>query len=392
MHLLVSKRAIVAFCIAMLATSIVLLNQRQQVALYPTFVLELLAIVILAPTFLSRNKLGFNTGTILFLVLCLAILSNVTDFVRQASNPLESWLKLLLPVLLVPMVTRVAARRPASIEIFKVIFLLALFFAFFKAQELSQISVEKYGFERQTNWANVIGAISPFVFLIRREWLRYVFLALIAIFLLFALKRSGLAVLLILVLIQFWDQISSAFKTRRQLLSGLFVAGSIGVGLYLIAIYNVFNIVQYFSRAEARTMAAGEDRGSGRLDIWTILLDSVSSSDFSRIFLGFGFGSSEDVLLLQGLHYESAHNDFIEFFVSFGLLGAIVYTIFILRVTYVSVWVSRRFPVYAKFAVANLLVFAVYSLVAGTFFYYYFFVPLFVGIGFLEAIRRNASR
>jgi O-antigen ligase len=390
-----SKRSVAAFFVALLATAIVLLNQRQLVALYPSFALELLALFILAPSLYKLRTAEMDSGMILLFVVCLALINSAFTLTEQGISGVESWIKLLLPTLLVPAVTRLCSTRIQTMAIFEVFFLFALVFAFYKSLDRSQVIIDTYGVARQTNWANVIGAISPFVFLIRQKWLRYVFLSLVALFLLIALKRSGLTVLLILVLLEVSSLLHKTLRFRKGLLYALVASASIAGGFFLAIEHNLFGVGDYASRAETRFQMISDDRGSGRLDVYGNIAEAFAESGFLKLLLGHGYGSSASLLLskgrIQGMEVESAHNDFLEFLVSFGVLGAFLYVTFVVRITYVSIWVLRRCPEYAKFAAANLAVFGIYSLVAGTFFYYYFFVPLFVGIGFLEGIRRSVT-
>ena len=64
-----------------------------------------------------------------------------------------------------------------------------------------------------------------------------------------------------------------------------------------------------------------DNGGSGRTDIWANALNIISNSDIS-LFIGHGYGATTSILNI------GAHNDLLEIFIDFGLIGVVLYIIF----------------------------------------------------------------
>ena len=208
--------------------------------------------------------------------------------------------------------------------------------------------------------------------------------------LIISLKRSGFLAAAVLILAYFWPVLVS-FRFKRGIapskIRAILASAAVFAGgaAYLT---NSEQFASYLLRAETRLMNAARDGGSGRLDMWSFAIDLLRDASFPELIFGRGYGWFHDNSLRIGFGVESLHNDFIDFFISFGVLGALLYTLLVSRV----IWLAIAFRGYgpnASFAISLALSFCIYSIFSGVFFYAFYFIPLFVGIGYLEAQNPN---
>lgn len=369
-----------AFCVV-----ITLLNQRQNTALFVALAFETWAIYWLLT---SQNK-NFNPGitieTILLCILPLALVSSISFYFVHVEEPLMHWIRLLFPILLVITVTRLLSTDIQNIDVLTIAFGAVLILSIYKVQQTSAAAEMASGWKRQVNWGNAVGSVSPFMLLIRRQWLKTIVLMLIFAGLIISLKRTAFAVAMVLglvMLIPVDKEIRITRKTMRNISLGLcaLLAG-------ILYMYLKTDIGVYIERIIVRLSRLSSDHGSGRFTMWSNIYELMSNQSIYKNFIGHGYGWYHDHWREIGINIESLHNDFMQFWVSFGILGAILYIFILLRIAYLSIFVFKHCKEYARFGLSVFPIYFIYSMLAGTFFYFFFFVPLFVAIGCLEAIR-----
>ena len=372
--------------VAILVALMTLLNQRQDIALYVALALELTAIVLLTSHGRAFWQDIFATKNILAATVILALISNLSYFTADILTPFKHWLILLFPFLLVSVVGQLTSRNPQSIYIFVYIFSLAILAVLYKSFQSSQALEILQGFKQQTNWANALAALSPFVFIIKNNAIKRILLIAVIVGLIISLKRTGFLAIGILVLTQAISIAAAMFSIGSPAWKNI---GSVIAGLVITsfsAIYFIGNqfFQDYLSRSLVRIAISNEDGGSGRLDIWSGAIDLIESANVFQFVFGRGFGWYNDYSQRLNIPVESLHNDFFDSWVSFGLLGASLYLILIFRLIYLMIFFLKNKLPNVEFAIASILIFIVYSIFSGVFFYIYFFAPLFVAIGYLE--------
>lgn len=118
----------------------------------------------------------------------------------------------------------------------------------------------------------------------------------------------------------------------------------------------------------------------------------MSESNLYYVIFGYGFGWYHQNWQNFGTGIESLHNDVMEVWLSLGLVGVICYLAFLGRIAFLSLSIAKSRPELREFALSVFPIYLIYAAVAGTFFYFYYFVPLFVAIGYLEAVRHRGRR
>lgn len=313
-------------------------------------------------------------------------------FTSKTNTPFEHWVRLLFPLVLLLLSVKVFRRSEGEIRVFVCAFIGGLILSIFKTFDASAVIANLQGIERQTNWGNAVAAASPFIFLLKTRVLRSTLLFVVFVTLIISLKRTGFLSAAVLVLAYLWPAISSSKLkpgiTPSKIFSILTGAAVLTGGAVFLTKSEQF--VSYLMRAETRLQGTVEDGGSGRVGLWSSSIDIFDDASFFELIFGRGFGWFHDNYQMMGFGVESLHNDLIDFLISFGVLGALLYILLVGRVIRLAI-AFRGSGAHASFAISLALIFCIYSIFSGVFFYVFFFTPLFVGIGYLEAQNPNGK-
>lgn len=110
----------------------------------------------------------------------------------------------------------------------------------------------------------------------------------------------------------------------------------------------------------------GDDGGSGRDVIWSIVLNAYHSSDLVQRLFGHGF-QSVYYILRPGGFYRFAHNSYIEYLYDYGTVGLILLLVFIIALIVSTIDMVRR---KARFAPVMCLLLVI-SVFLGMFSYFF---------------------
>ena len=110
----------------------------------------------------------------------------------------------------------------------------------------------------------------------------------------------------------------------------------------------------------------GDDGGSGRDVIWSIVLNAYHSSGLVQRLFGHGF-QSVYYILRPGGFYRFAHNSYIEYLYDYGTVGLILLLVFIIALIVSTIDMVRR---KARFAPVMCLLLAI-SVFLGMFSYFF---------------------
>ena len=110
----------------------------------------------------------------------------------------------------------------------------------------------------------------------------------------------------------------------------------------------------------------GDDGGSGRDVIWSIVLNAYHSSSLVQRLFGHGF-QSVYYILRPGGFYRFAHNSYIEYLYDYGIVGLILLLVFIIALIVSTIDMVRR---KARFAPVMCLLLVI-SVFLGMFSYFF---------------------
>lgn len=185
---------------------------------------------------------------------------------------------------------------------------------------------------------------------------KYALLSIILVlFCSFVSSKQGafVAIILIALLYYFVNQKQEEKKIGTKFFIPICILGFIGLIAYndIVSTYNI-DIMEGFS-------TISEDGGSGRMDIYLLVLSKLGVADLTQLL--FGHGGINAVANDIGI---SAHNDFLEIIYDFGLIGFILYLsiIVIIIKNTLRAYKSRR--IIANGLIASVIIFLVLSMVS----------------------------
>lgn len=161
----------------------------------------------------------------------------------------------------------------------------------------------------------------PLVFCFKKDTYRIITFVLVGIICAFSAKRSILvaySISLMLFLLQY-----SFFNRNRK---SSFKSVGIFVGLLVALYWFVTNNSEVINKILFRFQGIKDDGGSGRTDLYDILLSSFENSSLWNQMFGHGYRSA--ISVLNGV---PAHNDFLEILYDFGIVPLVIYVIILLK-------------------------------------------------------------
>lgn len=178
-----------------------------------------------------------------------------------------------------------------------------------------------YDSERQNNSAYTVLMFLPFLLCFKNRIIRIASMVLVALIIMYSLKRGGFFALgLGLAIYFFIDQ--SFIKKKKINFKGLLVIAFAILGFYYL--YETFNETSGGLLA-SRLDSMDETQGSGRLDIYKEKLNEIINSNLFGLIFGHGWRATE----LVGQSGLTAHNDILEITYDFGLVGLILFIRFL---------------------------------------------------------------
>ncbi len=195
----------------------------------------------------------------------------------------------------------------------------------------------------------------PFIYMIQRNIIRNALL-IIAIAMVATSYKRGTIICLPIMLIAY-EFVQSIIKNKwfSFIRRVVFLVVAIGVFLFLVNETSGGFLSERFAKEELES-------GSGRSDIWDIALTVIANRSFLETIVGTGSGSS--VRLLG----TGAHNEWIEFLFSFGVVGVMLYaSMCIIWISECLYYVKRK----AEYA-PHMCMMTTYLLIGGLFSGFYF--------------------
>lgn len=151
--------------------------------------------------------------------------------------------------------------------------------------------------------------LMPIILCINNNIRRNILIVLIAISSVISLKRTSLIIFTLCYAIFMISEKRTSVKKMLKILISIIVL--------VVIIYWIQGKLGIDMISKMKNMA--EDGGSGRSDIYSILIRELFNRPFNEIL--FGGGTSAVVNIIGG----TAHNDFLEVVYDFGILGFLIY-------------------------------------------------------------------
>lgn len=279
---------------------------------YGYFLLPLL-MVNLFICFVNINKLNFS-GFVALVVLWSIMVSFIVVF--GASNMIVNLIRVNIWTTTFLSTYILAKTNNNTIDFITKLFVIIFFvsFFFFWQGKIFQQNEMKIGLETSSNAIYCLVTIVPFILLLKNKGLGFTLLLITFVCTVFSNKR-GAAIIIALILIPAMNNFLSMIKRKgiRNLLVVL-----IGV----IFVISFFYIGNYYvgGRLIERFNDVEETGGSGRLWIWTDVLNEYQESSLLEQLFGHGHCAVAGLGLAA-----AAHNDFLEVLYDYGILGLMIY-------------------------------------------------------------------
>ena len=195
------------------------------------------------------------------------------------------------------------------LAMFLVMFLFNVWVNFFVRENITNTLGKEYVV---TGYAYLIILFIPYIILFKQKWLKFLLFTMATLMTISSFKRGAI---LLLPLMFLWYYYSIARLNGKW--ASFFTKLIIFSFLLIIALIWINNISGGFLSHRFSTQEL--EYGSGRSTIWARALNNISNRSTPDLILGTGSGSSIKYLK------TGAHNEWIEFLFSFGIIGVLLY-------------------------------------------------------------------
>jgi len=172
----------------------------------------------------------------------------------------------------------------------------------------------------------------PLAFCFKKDAYKIITVVLVGIICAFSAKRSILIVYSISLILLFL-QYSKFNKSGKP----SFKSVGVFLGLSVALCWFVANNSEVIDNILLRFQGIKEDSGSGRIDLYDILLSSFENSSLWDKMFGHGYRSA--ISVLNGV---PAHNDFLEILYDFGVVPLVIYIIILMQFVFLCLRAIKR--------------------------------------------------
>lgn len=226
----------------------------------------------------------------------------------------------------------------------------------------------------------------PWFFLVKSNVVKIFTLLLISGASFFSMKR-GVSIVAVLLMLNFvyWQFLRNNKKSIffRFILLILFLF----IGVSLLFFVNEFSngfLLQRFLNMQ-------EDHGSGRGDIYYLVIKGFMELDFFEKLFGSGYYSVSLNNVTHSFEALSAHNDPLEILYDYGILGESIYISFFLFLIKRMCYFAKRNPDLSLSYSSSIIIFIVLSLISHLIIYPTYFVSLTLFWGVVEGMEKKGD-
>lgn len=211
------------------------------------------------------------------------------------------------------------------------IFLPVFIFMFYFISQFRTFGIDQDGVIASNNTIYFILMLLPLLQLTESRKAQSLLLVLITVCVMYSMKRTAIIATVMCILIYVYY---SWLKNNRDIMKRALIVLVVGAAAY--GLYSAMAGSYLVSRFES----IQEDKGSNRLDIYSVVWDKIVVSSDSEILFGHGFNA----VMRNNASGEkqSAHNDFLEVLYDYGLFGLTLYLSIIVSVVRLALRVKRE--------------------------------------------------
>lgn len=335
------------------------------------------------PMVFPRRKRVRNQLTQRFTVLMLV--TYITSLLFSIIHPFGSrnmFFFIILPLLVYyfPMqVTLTKSNKIFLLAMTAVFVLLSMYYYYNYSQNVL------YNLTQQYNGSYAVLYLLPFILCYKNRIIKWGGMAIAVFIVMISLKRGGFIAAVAAIAI---DSLITVFMTKGNRLGFwrfiIVVGATIALSYLVIYINGAVLGDLMFNRLEE----ISETEGSGRLAIYGRYISFIGTDDIIHWIFGHGWQGS---IIDSGIK-ATCHNDFLEVFVDFGLIGLVAYIGFWVALVKFGLRMIRIKHDYAPAMGASIAIFFVNSMVAHIFIYSWYMILFALFWGFvLSSLENNVA-
>ncbi len=232
-----------------------------------------------------------------------------------------------------------------------------------------------YDIKQQYNGSYSVLYLLPFILCLKNRFVRFGLMAMVIFIVMISLKRGGF-IAVILGLLTYFVTSYFSINGKRFKIGHLILIVAAVWGLFSLTDYinqNIIGNVLY-----DRIASIEENEGGGRLEVYKNYIDFIVSDSLFYWFIGHGWTGS----LRSGLDV-TCHNDFLEVFVDFGVIGFTMYLSFWVALVKLTIKMIREKNLYAPAMAASVAIFLVNSMVSHIFIYSWYMIEFALFWGYI---------
>lgn len=216
----------------------------------------------------------------------------------------------------------------------------------------------------------------PVLLILDNRKIHYIVIFTTLIVCILSIKRSAIiSILLILLVILFNEYKNSHHKIK-------YILVIFGLSCIISYLFIDLGLLDRLIILSERFENLSNDGGSGRLDIINNYFSNMHNDDFVQILIGKGFMATKE----QYIVLESLHNDWLEVFNSYGIIGMFLLLVFFVTL-FIKVCRSYNTSLFLSYS-SLFILFLLYSLVGGSFYFVFLSFPLFAAIPVADSISK----
>jgi len=257
----------------------------------------------------------------------------------------------LLPIFPFYVFTRQGQLTRISLRWWTIFFLVAVLMQYQSNQQAALLKAMEAGSNRDEVTNNVgyefLAIIPLLAFFSDKKIIQYAGLAYVMVFLLLAMKRGAILIGAICLVYYLWSSMRGTRGNRK------FFVVVLSVAVIVVGYYAVMDLLRNSDYFMYRLEVTQEGGTSGRDELFSTFFNHFINESNPFVFL-FGNGAWGTLKLFQ----QVAHNDWLELAINQGLLGVVVYLVYLTK--FYKVIRTARFSNDIHLAIT--LLFIIYSL------------------------------
>lgn len=278
----------------------------------------IIILFLISSLFIYNSQVSVKKKWLYKLIIFFTVLTFVTQITDILSGTTNAAIRNLLHILAIPIgfllgqtfSQMIICQNGKSNDFLVLLLIFPIFYIAYRYLSLGCVDPDSLFF---------VILLFPLVFCLKKDLYQILLFILVGIIIAISAKRSiliayGINLLLFICKYSFLNKGNSSKKI------------AVFIGMIVLICWFIANDSETINNIIFRFQLIEEDSGSGRTELYNMVLGSFSNSSFISQMFGHGYRSV--ISLLEGI---PAHNDFLEILYDFGLVPLVVYCLILLK-------------------------------------------------------------